>query len=158
MSKCVFTVSIADGDQRVRAIQPHASNVRELRICPVQPLVEIIDGQSCGRKRRRDPLSREIAPQSWKNPTVKRVKISLYVAGRPTCSNTLALYFHPPPLASFLFASHIHFDYSAIPSVLVSPQQSGAVLTLHFLNWQITSTFPPRTSDCIIIEHLGRAV
>lgn len=62
MSVRVLTVSITDGDQRVRAIQPHASNVRELRIRPVQPLVEIIDGQSCGRGRGGEiRLAREIA-------------------------------------------------------------------------------------------------
>lgn len=134
MSMCVLTVSITDGDQRVRAIQPHASDVRELRVRPVQPLVEIIDGQSCGRKRRRDPSSRENARPSWKNPRVKRVQIPPHVAGRHTCRDTLALSFrsHFPP---FLFASHIHFDYGAIPPVPGSPQQSGAVLTLHFLNW-----------------------
>lgn len=47
----MFTVSVADCHQRVRAIQSHAPYLRELRISPVNTLVEIINGQPCGRKR-----------------------------------------------------------------------------------------------------------
>ena len=48
-----LTVSVADGHQRVWAVQSHAPDVGELRISPVETLVEVIDGQTCGRITER---------------------------------------------------------------------------------------------------------
>lgn len=53
----VFTVSVADCHQRVRAIQSHAPYLRELRISPVNTLVEIINGQPCGKMKVRDSFT-----------------------------------------------------------------------------------------------------